>query len=97
MRRPSGPYGEIDRDEWNVVNFVNDGGELISVGMRKGSGGGRLRRLRTTARLRHVHLMLTTRTKKELLVERRKNDQSRSVVVLGEADEQVALLVTVDD
>jgi hypothetical protein len=64
MRRPSGPYGEIDRDEWNVVNFVNDGGELISVGMRKGSGGGRLRRLRTTARLRHVHLMLTTRTKR---------------------------------
>jgi hypothetical protein len=97
MRRRSGPYGEFDGDEWNVVNFVGDGGELIGVGMRKGSGGGRLRRLRTTARLRHVHLLLATRTQKEPRVERSKNDQSRSIVVLGEAEKQVALLVTVDD
>jgi hypothetical protein len=49
--------------------------------MRKGSGGGRLRRLRTTARLRDVHLMLATQTE-ELHVERSKNDRSRLTVVL---------------
>jgi hypothetical protein len=65
-----------------VVNFANDGGELTDFGMRKGSGGGRLSRLRTTARLRDVHLMLATWTKKELRAERSENGRSRSAVEL---------------
>jgi hypothetical protein len=65
-----------------VVNFFGDDGELIGVGMRKGSGGSRLRRLRTTVQLRDVHLMLAMWTEKELPVERSKNDQSRSAVAL---------------
>jgi hypothetical protein len=65
-----------------MVNFAGDDGELIGVGMRKGSSDSRLRRLRMTTRLRDVHLMLATWTEKELRVERSENDRSQSAMVL---------------